>query len=74
MDENVAIKEKTFHGQTDHTPKPHTSTYDWREYDPKRYSFDPYAKCNFPEGEMRKKLDTPQYQNMSAMCKEELIW
>lgn len=35
----------------------------------------PYDTCDFPEEDhFRKMLDRPEYQAMSAMCKEELIW
>lgn len=48
-------------------------TYDWREYEPDLYDGkNPYGNCVFPED--RDHLDTPEYQSMSAMCKEELIW
>lgn len=46
---------------------------DWRDYDPYRYGGeDPYAHCKFPED--TENLDTPEYQALSAICKEELIW
>lgn len=47
-------------GQTDHTPKPHAHTHDWRHYDPKRYDYDPYEHCKFPKDTL--KCDTPEYQ------------
>ena len=47
-------------GQTDHIPKPHAHTHDWRHYDPKRYDYDPYEHCKFPKD--RLKCDTPEYQ------------
>jgi len=49
-------------------------TYDWREYKPDLHKgVDPYADCPV-KAEDRKHLDDPEYQAMSAMCKEELIW
>lgn len=47
--------------------------YDWREYEPELYGYsDPYAHCVYPKD--TDNLDTPEYQAMSAVCKEELIW
>ena len=49
-------------------------TYDWREYKPDLHKgVDPYADCPVKAEEL-KHLDGPEYQAMSAMCKEELIW
>ena len=47
--------------------------YDWREYEPMLHDgVDPYKHCHWPEG--IEDFDTPQYQSLSAKCKEELIW
>ena len=49
-------------------------TYDWREYAPDLHKgVDPYAHCPMKAGD-RKHLDGPEYQSMSAECKEEMIW
>ena len=47
--------------------------YDWRDYEPNKYEGkDPYAHCVYPEDQTH--LDTAEYQALSAVCKEELIW
>jgi hypothetical protein len=47
--------------------------YDWRDYEPDLYGGkDPYADCVFPKDTSH--LDTPEYQAMSALCKNELMW
>lgn len=46
--------------------------YDWRDYEPHLYKDDPYAYCVWPKNTDH--LDTPEYQALSALCKEELIW
>ena len=47
--------------------------HDWREYDPFKYDGkDPYAHCVF-NGD-RAKLDTPEYNALSSLCKLEVIW
>jgi hypothetical protein len=48
-------------------------TYDWREYEPNLYEGkDPYTECHY-SGD-KNTLDTPEYQSLSAMCKEEIVW
>ena len=47
--------------------------HDWRDYAPNQFGGkDPYAHCVYPEDTSH--LDTPEYQALSAICKEELIW
>lgn len=36
------------------------------------YKTDPYYHCVWPKD--RKNLDTKEYQNLSAVCKQEFIW
>mmetsp|Transcript_35266 Transcript_35266/g.43129 ORF Transcript_35266/g.43129 Transcript_35266/m.43129 type:complete len:331 (+) Transcript_35266:183-1175(+) len=47
--------------------------HDWRDYDADVYGGkDPYAECVYPQD--TEQLDTPDYQALSAICKDELIW
>lgn len=51
----------SFGGRT-HVPVPHTSYYDYRDYDPEYYgkpAEELYAECVWPENKF--KLDTPEY-------------
>lgn len=66
------LKVKDYAGQTDHEPQPHADWYDWRTHDPTRFPKDIYDDCKWPKDV--KNLDTPEYQMLSAKCKEELVW
>ena len=47
--------------------------HDWRDYEPDLFGGkDPYAHCVYPADTDH--LDTPEYQALSAICKEELLW
>ena len=50
--------------------RPEGPFYDWRDYEPGS-QVDPYDVCYFPYTEA---LDTPQYQELPAICKEEMVW
>jgi len=60
-------------GTIDETDKHVGRSYDWREYEPELYGgLDPVADC--PEIRYIKHLDTPEYQALPAICKEDVIW
>ena len=58
--------------------------HDFRDYEPDKYGgADIFSDCHWPKGTLDKHsqiintmpdLDTPEYQALSAKCKEELIW
>jgi len=66
------LKAKGYAGQTDHGAQPHEGWYDWRSNDPTRFPKDLYDACKWPKEV--KNLDTPEYQALSALCKEEVVW
>ena len=60
-------------GLEEHEPIPHKQFFDYRDYDPYYYGDgDRFADCVWPKDQLQ--LDTPEYQNLSAKCKEEVIW
>ena len=62
-------------GVLEHKPKPHETFHDFRDYDPYYYGHDPdehFEDCVWPKNPL--KLDTPDYQYLSAKCKEEVVW
>ena len=66
---------KSKFGVLDHEPKPHTSFHDFRDYDPYYYGVSPeerFADCVWPKNPF--KLDHPDYNKLSAKCKEEVVW
>ena len=62
-------KDGTVEGKDKHVGR----TYDWREYEPELYGgVDPFAHCEWPAD--TEHLDTPEYQALPAICKQEIIW